>query len=757
MAYVAQSPLIILDEPTSAVDAATRNTLWSFFQAKQRENPQQAVILCTHFMQEADVLSQRIAIISDGCLRAFGSSPYLKGLFGVGYTISYPQKHQFEVETEVLGSLDEANLKCICLNESSFQIPMEASSALGEILAKLEERQIEFGFQSATLENVFVVLSSSGRIGESQKPRISSMESNCNKGDHVKKDDDPPELTNQNDPAGTKIERREEVSWFLANLRFSFTVDFHRLFRKNWLFLLAFSLFFFLFPQFLLLFCHLNQVILASRNPLQSGNVTVDLFTIHDHPKIGVFGEAPEEKLEEVRKVLEPTGVEIDTNITESEFLDNYIANPIGFYDRYPFLITYDEIEESFDCVLNSNFQSSESLCKLMMVNVHNKETGNKLNISFKMFPQKREWVFSRHRNAADDESEISQCKGTVYYYLMAAIYFCLLFHILRIESQRNEIGLFSYYMANGGHPLFSLFNRVVGLLIIVFSYFLAFVVVAQYMDYKFALTADQKLVPVLSVSNVAFFSMFSMSFACFAIFFGKLTNSVILQLFFTLILGVIYMLFFARRNFRNNVFASSDWFKYLIFPGYILPAGSFGLIYSYETRENDCEIIKCLCSQAAVYLVLVILIESLTVRTGLNSISKMIGRRQNEEAMTSLKSNTAAISVHEVSHNYFAMNFEFPFFRWEKGRGFKLSIVKLTRALKDMSIQVQKNKCYALLGVNGAGKSTLFEILTGGIRLQKGFVSVLNKSLTKQPLEILKDFGYCPQSDKIPGKNILK
>ena len=55
-------------------------------------NTDRTILLSTHFMDEADVLGDRIAIISEGKLRCVGSSLFLKSHFGDGYNLSLVKK-----------------------------------------------------------------------------------------------------------------------------------------------------------------------------------------------------------------------------------------------------------------------------------------------------------------------------------------------------------------------------------------------------------------------------------------------------------------------------------------------------------------------------------------------------------------------------------------------------------------------------------------------------------------------------------------
>uniref|UniRef100_A0A672YZW3 ATPase AAA-type core domain-containing protein n=1 Tax=Sphaeramia orbicularis TaxID=375764 RepID=A0A672YZW3_9TELE len=74
MAFVGGSKVVILDEPTSGVDPYSRRSIWDLL-LKYR-----TVILSTHHMDEADLLSDRIAIISKGQLHCCGSPLFLKNL-----------------------------------------------------------------------------------------------------------------------------------------------------------------------------------------------------------------------------------------------------------------------------------------------------------------------------------------------------------------------------------------------------------------------------------------------------------------------------------------------------------------------------------------------------------------------------------------------------------------------------------------------------------------------------------------------------
>ncbi|KAL6118634.1 uncharacterized protein ACO6RY_03402 [Pungitius sinensis] len=85
IAFVGGSKVVILDEPTAGVDPYARRGIWELL-LKYKQG--RTIILSTHHMDEADILGDRIAIISQGKMRCFGSSLFLKKRFGSGYYLT---------------------------------------------------------------------------------------------------------------------------------------------------------------------------------------------------------------------------------------------------------------------------------------------------------------------------------------------------------------------------------------------------------------------------------------------------------------------------------------------------------------------------------------------------------------------------------------------------------------------------------------------------------------------------------------------
>ncbi|XP_053137728.1 ATP-binding cassette sub-family A member 2 [Hemicordylus capensis] len=89
IAFVGGSRAIILDEPTAGVDPYARRAIWDLI---LKYKPGRTILLSTHHMDEADLLGDRIAIISHGKLKCCGSPLFLKSTYGDGYKLTVVKK-----------------------------------------------------------------------------------------------------------------------------------------------------------------------------------------------------------------------------------------------------------------------------------------------------------------------------------------------------------------------------------------------------------------------------------------------------------------------------------------------------------------------------------------------------------------------------------------------------------------------------------------------------------------------------------------
>jgi ATP-binding cassette subfamily A (ABC1) protein 3 len=85
IALCGDSKFILLDEPTSGMDIQTRRQLWNTLRDYKKGR---IILLTTHYMDEADILGDRIGIMCMGKLTSVGSPLFLKNRFGIGYNLN---------------------------------------------------------------------------------------------------------------------------------------------------------------------------------------------------------------------------------------------------------------------------------------------------------------------------------------------------------------------------------------------------------------------------------------------------------------------------------------------------------------------------------------------------------------------------------------------------------------------------------------------------------------------------------------------
>uniref|UniRef100_A0AAQ5X1S9 P-type phospholipid transporter n=1 Tax=Amphiprion ocellaris TaxID=80972 RepID=A0AAQ5X1S9_AMPOC len=109
IAFVGGSKIVILDEPTAGVDPYARRGIWELL-LKYKQG--RTIILSTHHMDEADILGDRIAIISHGKMRCCGSSLFLKKCFGSGYYLTLVRDGTEKMAAQRSGMIQAKKTDC---------------------------------------------------------------------------------------------------------------------------------------------------------------------------------------------------------------------------------------------------------------------------------------------------------------------------------------------------------------------------------------------------------------------------------------------------------------------------------------------------------------------------------------------------------------------------------------------------------------------------------------------------------------------
>jgi ABC-2 type transport system ATP-binding protein len=143
--------VLFLDEPTLGLDPQTRARTWDYIR-KMAQNEQTTVVLTTHYMEEAELVCNRVGIIDHGQIIALGAPDELKESLG-GYMVVIQVKDPPLDMIRSLSYVSDAKL-----NDGFVEISMkEAHIHLPDLLSKIKNvERVET--RSSTLNDVFIKL-----------------------------------------------------------------------------------------------------------------------------------------------------------------------------------------------------------------------------------------------------------------------------------------------------------------------------------------------------------------------------------------------------------------------------------------------------------------------------------------------------------------------------------------------------------------------------------------------------------------------
>jgi ABC-2 type transport system ATP-binding protein len=155
MTLVGDPRLIFLDEPTTGLDPRSRRSMWQIVRELVASGV--TIFLTTQYLEEADELADRIALLDHGGLIAQGTAEELKRLIPGGHIeLTFAEPHLLDAARDLLDT-------AIADSEAlTLQVPSDGSvRAIRELLALLDERSIdvaEMSVHTPDLDDVFLTL-----------------------------------------------------------------------------------------------------------------------------------------------------------------------------------------------------------------------------------------------------------------------------------------------------------------------------------------------------------------------------------------------------------------------------------------------------------------------------------------------------------------------------------------------------------------------------------------------------------------------
>ena len=167
LALIGGSKVLFLDEPSAGVDPLSRRAIWEIIRTNMSGR---TVVLTTHFLDEAEILGSRVALLNTGRLLALGTSSFLKQHLGLGYRLDCTLSHESSTQAVVslvrktVSTESDATISSIGHGRNiSIKLPPEIDTRIPGLLRLLEENgrsvNIEsFGVSSASLQDIYVEL-----------------------------------------------------------------------------------------------------------------------------------------------------------------------------------------------------------------------------------------------------------------------------------------------------------------------------------------------------------------------------------------------------------------------------------------------------------------------------------------------------------------------------------------------------------------------------------------------------------------------
>eukprot|EP00126_Sphaerothecum_destruens_P010030 Sdes_comp20661_c0_seq1m15977 len=194
ISFIGTSDVVFLDEPTSGMDPYSRREVWDLI---LKYKSKRTIVLTTHFMDEADILGDRVAIISSGRVKCAGSSSFLKSKLGIGYSIIFAKnvdKNSGPVFDDfcahnlgelILKHIEDAQFSVDVGTEVVYKLPRENVANFPPLFRELDATLhnlglIGYGISVTSLEEVFLRLADEDNHHLDKKgPALESFPVSC--------------------------------------------------------------------------------------------------------------------------------------------------------------------------------------------------------------------------------------------------------------------------------------------------------------------------------------------------------------------------------------------------------------------------------------------------------------------------------------------------------------------------------------------------------------------------------------------------
>uniref|UniRef100_A0A8C0RY63 ABC transporter domain-containing protein n=1 Tax=Canis lupus familiaris TaxID=9615 RepID=A0A8C0RY63_CANLF len=702
IALMGGSQVVLLDEPSSGMDPVSRRATWELLQQYKQNR---TILLTTHSMDEADLLGDRIAIMVRGTLQCCGSSVFLKQTYGAGYHIVMEKESHCDVEkiSEIIHShIPDATVENFTGAELSFILPKEYTHRFEALIDHLEKKQKELGIASfgasiTTMEEVFVKVNN---LADSQ------MDIQATHFPFLKD-----QKMGQDMKWNMNMPRYHETSVYsrlneMANIKFNtgfplYCQQFHSMFIKralftwrNWKLMLLQISVILVFTTYLLLTVQFHYDLPTRELDLSQYGRTIVPYSISGNSdlalnlinNIKIFLKRKNQELWEV------PGKVTKYLMENKEFRDFSIT---------ALSIEVEENKTILTVLFNNEAYHSAATSLAVLDNVLFMSLSGP-NASIKVANKPQPLPLHGSHIMPKNGLQIVICLAFSLAVLIGT--FCLQTVTERTTRGKHiqfvsGVSVLTYWLSALLWDLiyFSIFCC---LLLGVFTYCRmdAFVANYNFLDTMMILMLyGWSAVPLMYLGSF----LFSSSTAAYI----KLT---LFNYFSTIFSISIYII---RQHYGKNF-------------------TQFNSVYNFG-KHGIAKFLIALAILGLFYLLLLLCLETTSWSLENFVFHKIISNVHN----IFTKGKKVMLQYIVGSFVLFSQIY------------YKCPVVK---AIRNISLVVQKSECFGLLGLNGAGKTTTFKILTGEETTTSGAVLIDGFNITKNIRKIRSRIGYCPQDDPV-------
>ncbi|XP_035303775.1 ATP-binding cassette sub-family A member 17-like [Cricetulus griseus] len=782
IALIAGSKVLILDEPTSGMDSTSRRAIWDILQQQKSGH---TILLTTHFMDEADLLGDRIAILAKGELQCCGSPPFLKEKYGAGYymtLIKTPLCDTMKLSSVVYHHIPNAVLESSNGEEMIFILPKKNVPSFEALFTDLEQRQTELGISTlgvsvTTLEEVFIrvykLADTTTNILSEKRPsihphprihRVPVDRIKCLHSRIFSTQTDLPIILN----TGLCLLCQQFFAMLLKKVAYSW---------RNWMLMLCVQILLPLVVTVLSLTFFDFKLKKMENVPLELtlktyGQTIVPFFVSknsHLDPQLS----------DNFIKMLVAAG-QIPLHVqgpVEDFLLKKAKEAPEDFDKLYVVAASFEDVNNhtTVKALFNNQAYHSPSIALALVDNFLFKLlSGTNASITTTNYPQPQ---------TAEELSESILYQGPKGHYLVINFLFGIAFlsssFCILTVTEKNIKSKHIQFVSGVSAVAFWLSALLWDLISFLVPTLLLVLVFLWYKEEAFAHHENSPAVVLIMIlygwAVIPFIYTVSFSFKTP----GNACVKLVVMLTFLSISPNVLVTVTSDKDLGYEELSNSLDHMFLILPGHCLGMAFSNLYYNFELKKfcsaknlsdiacNDVsegyvvqkdiyaweslgigKYLTALAILGPVYIILLFLIEANTFCILKSKLSGFSGKEKMGIFLDEMEDEDVLEEAEAIKFYFETLIKKNPLIVKEVSKVYNMKVPLL--AVNKVSFTVEEKECFGLLGLNGAGKTSIFNMVTGEQPITSGDVFVKGFNIKSDLVKVRQWIGYCPEFDAL-------